>query len=182
MEIKTVNVTIDEKLIAAEEGMTILKAAHRFGIHIPTVCYMENLTPYGRCRICVVEISGNGTGKSVVDISCTHEVREGMVIQTCFPCIIRARKMLAELLVASAPNVKMAQDIAARMGLLKVRFPIKNNQCILCSLCIRMCYEQMDRKTLGFVGKKWAGKSPCPSRSDQIHADCAKSATLSALE
>jgi ferredoxin len=58
------------------------------------------------------------------------------------------RKMLAELLVASAPNVKMAQDIAARMGLLKVRFPMEDNRCILCGLCIRMCYEQMDGKAL----------------------------------
>ena len=70
----------------------------------------------------MVEISNNG-GKTFIDTSCTHEVREGMVIQTQSPRIIRARKMLAELLVASAPNVKMAQDIAARMGLLKVRFP-----------------------------------------------------------
>jgi len=141
MERKTVNVTIDGRSFDVEEGSTILQAAHEFGIHIPTVCYMENLTPYGGCRICVVEINDNG-GKPFIDTSCTREVREGMVIQTKSPKIIRARKMLAELLVTSAPNVKMAQDIAARMGLLKVRFPMEDNRCILCGLCIAESKEQ----------------------------------------
>ena len=70
--------------------------------------------------------------------------------------------MLAELLVASAPNVKIAQDIAARMGLLKVRFSMEDNRCILCGLCIRMCYEQMDGKALGFVGRGMGRKVSMP--------------------
>ncbi|MCX5887267.1 MAG: hypothetical protein NT096_15370, partial [Proteobacteria bacterium] len=85
--------------------------------------------------------------------SCTHKVSEGMMVQTQSPRVIRARKMLAELLVASAPNVKVAQDIAARTGLTKVRFPMEDNRCILCGLCIRMCYEQMNGETLGFAGR-----------------------------
>jgi hypothetical protein len=61
--------------------------------------------------------------------------------------------MLAELLLASAPDVKLAQDIAARMGILKVRFPLENHQGFLCGLCIHMCYEQMGGKALGFAGR-----------------------------
>ena len=124
MERKTVNVTIDGRSLDVEEGNTILIAAREFGIHIPTLCYIDHLSPYGGCRLCVVEISNNG-GKAFIDTSCTHEVREGMVIQTKSPRIIKARKMLAELLVTSAPNVKIAQDIAARMGFLKSDFPWK---------------------------------------------------------
>ncbi len=153
MERRTVTVTIDGRLLNVEAGNTILQAAREFGIHIPTLCYMDHLSPYGGCRLCVVEINGNGSSKTVIDTSCTHEVREGMVVETQSPRIVRARKMLAELLVSSAPNVKIAQDIAARMGLLKVRFPMEDNRCILCGLCIRMCYEQMDGKALGFVGR-----------------------------
>ena len=161
MERKTVNITIDGRSLDAEEGSTILQAALQFGIHIPTICYMENLSPYGGCGLCVVVFSNNG-GKAFIDTSCTHEVKEGMVIQTSSPKIIRARKMLAELLVTSAPNVKIAQDIAARMGLLKVRFPMEDNRCILCGLCIRMCYEQMDGKALGFVGRGMGRKVSMP--------------------
>ncbi len=114
MERKTVKVTIDGRWLDVEEGSTILLAAREFGIHIPTLCYIDHLSPYGGCRLCVVEISNHEGGKTFIDTSCTHEVTEGMVIQTQSQRIIRARKMLAELLVASAPNVKMAQDIAAR--------------------------------------------------------------------
>src|SRR4030066_2163671 len=161
MERKTVNITIDGRLLEVEKGSTILQAAHEFGIHIPTLCYIDHLSSYGGCRLCVVEISNNG-GKAFVDTSCTHEVREGMVVETQSSRIVRARKMLAELLVTSAPNVKMAQDIAARMGLLKVRFPMEDNRCILCGLCIRMCYEQMDGKALGFVGRGMGRKVRMP--------------------
>jgi len=161
MEIKTVNITIDGISVDAEEGSTILQAARTVGIHIPTLCYAEHLSPYGGCRICVVEISQDG-GKTFIDTSCTHRVREGMNVQTKSPRIIRARKMLAELLVSSAPNVKIAQDIAARMGILKVRFPMEDNRCILCGLCIRMCYEQMDGKALGFAGRGTKRKISMP--------------------
>jgi NADH dehydrogenase/NADH:ubiquinone oxidoreductase subunit G len=58
--------------------------------------------------------------------------------------------------------VKMAQDIAARVGLLKVRFPMEDNRCILCGLCIRMCYEQMDGKALGFAGRGTGRKVSMP--------------------
>jgi len=152
MKNQNVNLTIDGKPIEAEKGSTILHAARQYGINIPTICYMETLSPYGGCRICVVEIS-NGNGRSSLDTSCTHKVSEGLVVQTQSQRVIRARKMLAELLVASAPNVKIAQDIAARMGVDKVRFPMEDNRCILCGLCIRMCYEQMNGNTLGFSGR-----------------------------
>lgn len=167
MERKTVRITMDGKWMEVEEGMTILQAGREYGIHIPTMCYMEHLTPYGGCRICVVEISQNG-GKPFIDTACTYEVKDGLVVQTQTPRIIRARKMLAELLVAFAPNVKIAQDIAARMGLLKVRFPMEDKRCVLCGLCIRMCYEQMDGKALGFAGRGTKRKVSMPfnTRSD----------------
>jgi NADH dehydrogenase/NADH:ubiquinone oxidoreductase subunit G len=111
--------------------------------------------------MCVVEIGNNGS-KTFLDTSCTHIVEKGMVVQTQSPRVIRARKMLAELLVASAPNVKVAQDIAARMGLLEIRFPMEDNRCILCGLCIRMCYEQMGGKALGFSGRGMGRKVSMP--------------------
>ncbi len=161
MEAKTVNLVIDGRAVRAEEGTTILAAARRHGIHIPTICYLEGLSPYGGCRICLVEI-GSGNGKGVLDTSCTRQVREGEVVQTQSPRVIRARKMIAELLVSSAPNVKMAQDIAARAGLLEVRFPMEDNRCILCGLCIRMCYEQMGGNALGFAGRGTGRKISLP--------------------
>ncbi len=162
MNKKTFKITIDGMLVEVERGKTILQAAREYGIYIPTICYAEHLSPYGGCRICVVEIRNSEGEKSFIDTSCTHEVREGMIIETKSPRIIRARKMLAELLVASAPNVKLAQDIAARMGILNVRFPMEDNQCILCGLCVRICYEHMGGKALGFIGRGTGKKISMP--------------------
>ena len=162
METPKVHLTIDNRPVEAEAGNTILLAARQYGIHIPTICYMDGLSPYGGCRICTVEIGRGNGGKTFLDTSCTHIVEEGMVVQTQSPRVIRARKMLAELLVASAPNVKVAQDIAARVGLFKVRFPMEDNRCILCGLCIRMCNEQMDGKALGYAGRGVARKVSMP--------------------
>ncbi len=164
MEAKTVDITVDGRSIRAEEGNTILQAAKQYGIHIPTICYLETLSPYGGCRICVVEID-RGSGKTFLDTSCTHQVQEGLVIQTQSRRVVRSRKMIAELLVASAPNVKVAQDIAARVGLLEVRFPMEDNRCILCGLCIRMCYEQMGGNALGFAGRGMGRRVSMPFES-----------------
>ncbi len=152
MKTKTVNLTIDSRTVQAEEGTTILLAARQYGIHIPTICYLDTLSPYGGCRVCLVEI-GKGRGKTSLDTSCTYQVQEDLVIETQSPRVIRSRKMIAELLVSAAPNVKVAQDIAARMGLMEVRFPMEDNRCILCGLCVRMCHEQMGGKALGFAGR-----------------------------
>ncbi len=163
MKAQTVNLILDGNSIRAEEGTTLLQAARQHGIHIPTLCYLENLSPYGGCRICVVEI-GNGRGKPFLDTSCTHRVKEGLVVETQSPRVTRARKMIAELLVSSAPNVKVAQDIAARVGLMEVRFPMEDNRCILCGLCVRMCDEQMDGRALAFAGRGTGRRVSMPFR------------------
>src|SRR5512143_3851265 len=91
MKQKTVDLTVDGNPLRAEEGATILQAARQYGIHIPTICYLESLSPYGGCRICLVEIGG-GNGKTSLDTSCTRQVQEGMVVQTQSPRVVRARK------------------------------------------------------------------------------------------
>lgn len=148
-----VDFAIDGMQASAEKGTTILEAAKFYGINIPTVCYLEGLSPYGACRICSVEVSTDRGEKFKVVASCTYEIHREIIVRTDTPRIRRIRKMLAELLVASAPNVKLAQDIAARMGINKVRFKMEDNRCILCGRCIRMCEEQMGGKALGFIGR-----------------------------
>ena len=150
-EIETYPAEIDGFQMEVDEGTTILEAAHQCGIHIPTVCYLEGLSPYGGCRICSVEVSTDGGKTFKVAASCNYEIHRPIVVKTDTPRIRRIRKMLAELMVASSPNVKLAQDIAARFGINKVRFKMEDNRCILCGLCVRVCHEQMGRKALGFA-------------------------------
>jgi len=144
---------IDGAQISVDEGTTILEAAGLYGIHIPTICHMEGLSPYGACRICSVEVSTDGGKNFRVAASCTYEIHREVTVKTDTPRIRKIRRMLAELLVASAPNVRLSQDIAARLGINRVRFKMEDNRCILCGLCVRICEEQMGGRSLGFAGR-----------------------------
>ncbi|HCJ67671.1 MAG TPA: hypothetical protein DHV62_10265, partial [Elusimicrobia bacterium] len=144
--------TIDGIKVNGKKGETILEVAKRYGINIPTLCFVENLPSYGACRLCVVEIS-KGKNPPILSASCTYDIQEGLVVNTKSERVVKARKILAELLVASAPNVKIAQDIAARCGVKEVRFKMEDNRCVLCGICVRMCHEQMGGEALGFVGR-----------------------------
>ena len=66
--------------VTVEEGMTLLEAARFIGFPIPTLCHMEGLSPYGACRLCVVEI-GEGPRSRLV-ASCTYPVEEGLRVRT----------------------------------------------------------------------------------------------------
>ena len=152
-EVTTITAEIDGAQVGVSKGTTILEAAKVCGINIPTACYFEGLSPYGSCRICSVEVSTDGGKEFKVVASCTYEIHREIIVKTDTIRIRRIRKMLAELLVSSAPNVKLTQDIAARMGIARVRFKMEDNRCILCGRCVRMCEEQMGGKAIGFVGR-----------------------------
>jgi len=131
--------------------MTILEAAKFFGFPIPTMCHMEGLSPYGACRLCVVELGENDQAKLVT--SCSHPVEEGLRIRTASERVVRARKIILELLLASCPQSKVIQDLASKYNVRKQRFRQEYEDCILCGLCVRMCEEQMMTKAIGFQGR-----------------------------
>ena len=75
-----------------------LEAAQFLGLPIPTLCHMEGLTPYGACRLCVVEIGESPNSRLVT--SCTYPAEEGLVMRTSSTRVLRARKIIVELLLA----------------------------------------------------------------------------------
>ena len=146
-----ITLTINGLQVSVENGSTILEAAKFFGFPIPTLCYMEGLSPYGACRLCVVEIGEGARAKLVT--SCTHPVEEGMVVRTASTRVLRARKMILELLLASCPQSKIIQDLASEHQIRQQRFKQEHEDCIMCGLCVRMCEEQMMAKAIGFRGR-----------------------------
>lgn len=92
-----VNITIDGKLLSVPAGMTILDAAKRNGIHIPTLCFLKELDPRASCRMCVVEVEGARTFLH----SCAAKVREGMVIHTDTEAVRASRKLTLQLLLSN---------------------------------------------------------------------------------
>ncbi len=146
-----VNLTINGFDVQVDEGTTVLEAARWMGINIPTLCYYEGLSPYGSCRLCVVEV---GVGKRArLAASCTLPVQEGLAVRTHSQRVVRARKMLVELMLASFPNSKVIQDLAAKIGVERVRFKVEEEDCILCGRCVRMCAEQMGAAAIDFINR-----------------------------
>ena len=97
-----VTCTINDKVIQAEEGKTILEIARDAGIHIPTLCYHKELSPYGACRLCVVEIVGGA--RQCLQVACLYKVTEGLIVKTDTKRVVQARKIIIELLMARCPN------------------------------------------------------------------------------
>jgi coenzyme F420 hydrogenase subunit beta len=143
--------TIDGMDFDAPEGWTILETARYLGLEIPSLCFNEGLSPWGGCRLCMVEITKQKRSKLVT--SCTYPVEEQLHVRTNAEKVIHVRKIILELLIAQCPTSKVLQDLASRMGLNMVRFSPRWENCIQCGLCVRMCNEQMMAEALGFSGR-----------------------------
>jgi NADH dehydrogenase/NADH:ubiquinone oxidoreductase subunit G len=144
-----VKVVIDGQSVEAEEGWTVLDTARYYGVDIPTLCHKEGLSPYSACRLCVVEVRRGERSKMVASCSCP--VEEGMQVITKSERVLKARRMILELMLASTPNSKTLQCLASKHGLTKVRFKGESRDCILCGLCVRMCDEQMMGGAIAFA-------------------------------
>jgi NADH dehydrogenase/NADH:ubiquinone oxidoreductase subunit G len=146
-----INLSINGLEVTVERGTTVLEAAQFLGFPIPTLCHMEGLTPYGACRLCVVEI-GTGPRARLVS-SCTYPAEEHLKVRTSSARVVRARKMILELLLASCPQSRVIQDLASAHEVRQQRFRQEQEDCILCGRCVRMCAEQMQAGAIGFSGR-----------------------------
>ena len=146
-----VNLTINGLPVSVEPGTTLLEAAQFLGFPIPTLCHMEGLSPYGACRLCVVEVGEPGKTRLVT--ACTFPAQEGLQVRTASSRVLKARRMIIELLLGTCPQSKVIQDLASAHNVRQQRFRQEYEDCILCGLCVRMCAEQMVAKAIGFRGR-----------------------------
>lgn len=165
-----VHITMNGQLVSAPPGSTILQAAKRAGIDIPTLCDHPALIPIGACRICVVEVKGQRT----LITACTFPITEGMVVETESPQVVRARKFILDMLFSErnhycpfceASGDCELQELGYRYGLDHWIFPtytkpypidashehlvMEHNRCVLCARCERACSDLAANHTLG---------------------------------
>ena len=166
-----IKLTIDGKQVEVLEGTTVLRAAEQAGIAIPTLCDHPELTPYGGCRLCVVELEG---ARGPVT-SCTMPAANGMVVRTDTPKLHEIRKFVLTLLFSERNHYCMycqksggdctLQNAAYGEGMTHwpiqpnwqtfvvdsshPHFVLDNNRCILCRRCVRACGELVGNFTLG---------------------------------
>jgi iron-only hydrogenase group A len=170
-------IEVNNKIIEARRGDTIIEALFRNGIKVPTLCSMKGLSPTGACRICVVEVEGF---QNLVT-SCSYPVQDGMKIKTHSPRVQKARKILVELLLSNHPDDCLycerngtceLQDLSIELNIRERRITAKKAKhkldlsspsivrdpakCILCGRCVRVCDEIQNVSTFEFInrGKK----------------------------
>ncbi len=147
-----VSFTINDKQLQVEQGRKVLEVAREQGIKIPTLCYHKELTPYGACRLCLVEIVDGA--RPGIEASCVYKVTDGLKVKTDTDRVKRARKIIFELLLARCPNSDKIKKLAEEYGVTKTRIRLKKKEnCILCGLCVRVCAEISQRQAESFSGR-----------------------------
>ncbi len=157
-----VTLKIDDRDVGGRSDETILEIARENGIAIPSLCYLEGLSVYGACRLCLVEVKGSAK----LLPACATRVSEGMEVTTQSERLLRYRRMVIEMLFAEGNHICSVcvsnghcdlQNAATALGIDHISLPylypkrqvdashplfgLDRNRCILCTRCVRVCDE-----------------------------------------
>ena len=172
---KDIKLSVNGMEVEVPDGSTILDAANKAGIRVPTLCYMKDINAIGACRICIVEVKG---ARSLC-AACVHPVSEGMEVLTNTPQLRAARKSTLELMLSNhrtdclscsrSTNCEL-QDLCREYGVDQHKYesaPLKpdvddsavhlvrdNSKCILCRRCVAVCDKN---QYVGVIGANERG-------------------------
>jgi len=174
-----VEIFIDGDRVEAEEGQTVMQAARASGHVIPYFCWHPALSVPGNCRICMVEIEGDGAAQGWLDIACNMPVARGMRVLTDSPRVHARRKQMLQLMTLNHPvdcgicdkagectlqdyhyqyngEPSVSRDVKVRATKhfpLSDRIVLDNERCIVCSRCVRFTREISKSDSLGIVNR-----------------------------
>jgi len=188
-----IQLSIDHREVIVPESFSVLQAAERAGVKIPTLCHLQEMTPCSACRMCVVEVEG---AKSLVT-ACSFSVAAGMKVHTHTERVLKTRRLVMELILSDHPLDCMTcekaggcklQDLAYEMGLTGSRikgeqhhYPIDlsnpfivrdYNKCILCERCTRICDEIQGSFAIDYVHRGFHTKVAVPYDQSLTESDC----------
>jgi len=187
-----IDLTIDGRPVRVPAGTSVFDAARMNGVAIPTLCHLQNETPVGVCRLCLVD-----TGAHVLSASCVRPVEPGMKVVTNSEKVLAARKTVLELLMADHPSPCARQEksddceletLAKAAGVARSRFArrtvsrgkddsslaiaVDHDACILCDRCIRGCDEIKSNFVLGRMGKGYSAGIAFDLNSPMADSTC----------
>jgi len=145
-----INFTINGRQVQAKPDWTILETARLNHIHIPTLCFHPAITPWGSCRLCVVELRYGKRGK--IAPSCLTRPVHELEVFTDSERAQNVRRWVLEMLLAECPASREIKDLAARYGVTTTRFSITDPQeeCLRCGRCVAVCHEVVGVQALTF--------------------------------
>lgn len=176
---KKIHLQINNRLVEADEGMTILEAAKVNGIHIPTLCYLKGLTGDGACRVCQVEVEGARN----LCAACVYPISEGMKVYTHTKRVLDARRNVLELIISNHSKdclscirntncelQRLSQELGVREDYYKGSHTLptfdevspgivrNTSKCILCGRCVEACRQFQGLGVLGFIDRGFKTK------------------------
>lgn len=189
----TVKLKINGMDVEVPQGTTILEAARKIGIEIPTLCYMKEINAIGACRICVVEVKGLRT----LAAACVYPVNEGMEVSTNSGAVYKARRATLELILSNhrmdcltclrSQNCEL-QKLAKDAGIQEIRFHTDNNapqiedsslhlvrdnsKCILCRRCVAVCKQNQSVSVIGPNDRGFESHISCAFDRNLDEAPC----------
>jgi formate dehydrogenase alpha subunit len=188
-----VKIAIDQREVSVPQNWTILQAAGKLGIKIPTLCHHGELTPCSACRICLVQVEG---ARNLAP-ACSYPVAAGMKVETRTERVLQARRLVMELLLSDHPLDCMTcektgncqlQDLAYEMGLTgsrlkgaQHRYPVDENnpfivrdynKCVLCERCTRICDEIQGSFAIEYAHRGFDTKVGVPFHRSLTESDC----------
>ncbi len=206
---KMVKLTIDGKEIEIEEGKTILEAARKVNIDIPTLCFLKDINEVGECRMCVVEVEG----RRGFATSCIQKVEEGMVVHTNTPKVIEARRLVLDLILSNHERECLTctrngtcelQKLAQEFNLDEIEYKGERtpheiddlspsivrdfNKCVLCRRCVATCKKvqgvgAIDCANRGFTScVSTAGNNSLANVNCTLCGQCIESCPVGALK
>ena len=169
-----IKINIDGREIEVEEGITVLQAARKAKIDIPTLCFLKDVNSAGDCRMCIVEIEGR---RGLVP-SCNTIVEEGMRIKTNTSKINESRKVILDLILSSHNRTCLTcvrngncelQTLAEKFGMAEIEYPGKEvephiddlspsivrdaSKCIMCKRCVATCKDVQKISAIDVAGR-----------------------------
>ncbi|MCX6054056.1 MAG: formate dehydrogenase subunit alpha [Chloroflexi bacterium] len=187
-------ITINGRIVATSPGKTILEVARDAGITIPTLCYHKDLTPYGGCQLCLVEVQGER--RSVQ--ACTYEARPGLVVQTETAFLIKGRRELLKMILSNYFDSGYCAADEHRNELLEwaafydlqvedyslkaAKYPVDSdpnpfilvdfNKCIVCTRCVRACAQVQGRFVWGITDRGFDARPAAGMDQPLLEARC----------
>ena len=184
-----VHVKINGIPVEVEAGTTVLHAARAAGVRIPTLCYHDDLVPFGSCGLCIVKQEGSAK----IIRACAAPVHEGLSVITDDPEIFEVRKTILELILSTHPSSCLTcirngecelQDLAAEFGIREQPYEVRLSdepkdtssasivldpeKCIKCGRCVQVCQDLQGTFALEFIGR---GDGTCMAPAAMLALD-----------